>query len=94
MRVRAAAEGDQPPLDLLVQGQVVGGHGADDNVGVAGQELGRRLDDHVGAQLERPGAEGRRERVVDDEPGPDGVRASATAGISISRSCGLDSVSP
>ncbi len=36
-------------------------------VAVAGEELGRRMDDDVGAPFERPAEIGRGQRVVDDE---------------------------
>ena len=75
MGVQASPEGDDPPLDLLVQGPVVGADGAGDNVRVAGKELGHGVDDSVRAKLEGTRAVGRRKRVVDDYGCPDGLRS-------------------
>ncbi len=41
-------------------------HDPGDDVAVAGQELGRRFDDEIRAELERPADVRRGERVVDD----------------------------
>ena len=45
-----------------------------DQVGVAAEVLRRRVDDDVGAEVERLLQVRRRERVVDDEDRADGVR--------------------
>ena len=42
-------------------------HHAAKRIAVARQELGRRMDDDVGAMLDRPAEVGGRERVVDDQ---------------------------
>ena len=55
-------------LDALDPGDQLGraGDHAGDDVAVAAQELGRRFDDEVRAEVERAADVGRRERVVDD----------------------------
>ena len=52
MRVEAAAEGDHPALDLR-HGRAVAHHRARDHVRVSTEELRRRVDDHVDAEVER-----------------------------------------
>ena len=61
-------------LQALGDGRVVGRGEAADHVGVAAQVLRRRVEDDVGAELERALEVGRGERVVDDDEGAGGVR--------------------
>ena len=61
-------------LDPLGDGRVVHGREAADHVRVAAEVLGRRVDDDVGAELERALEVRRRERVVDDDERADGMR--------------------
>jgi hypothetical protein len=64
--VQAGAEGDDPPLDLTDAGGV-GDHGASNDIGVAIEELGSRVDDHVGTKREGLDGECRGEGVVDHQ---------------------------
>jgi hypothetical protein len=80
MGVQASAKGDDPRLDLIMQGRIVGAYGAGDNVRVTGKELGHGVDDSVRPKLEGTGAVGRRKRVVDDYSSPDGPRSLSYRG--------------
>ena len=62
--------------------RVVRGDDAADDVAVAAEVLRRRVDDGVGAELERQLEVRRRERVVDDEQRADRVR-----GVGRARGC-------
>ena len=66
--IERAERGAGIDLDALDLGDEVAPAGDDpgDDVAVAAEELGRRLGDEVGAELQRPADVGRRERVVDD----------------------------
>ena len=75
-------------------GRVVRHQRAADDIRVAAEVLRRRVDDDVGAELERPLEVRRRERVVDDErprprflraPPPRGCRRPSSSGSSASR---------
>ena len=65
-RVRARRRNGNLPLARPVEPAGLD-HDAAHRRAVAGQELGHRVDDEVGAPLERPAQVGRRHRVVDDE---------------------------
>src|SRR3546814_17665488 len=62
----------------LVRPAPVDSAGIDDHAAnrraVAGQELGRRMDDEVGTPVQRPAELGCRQVVVDDQGYPDLVR--------------------
>ncbi len=74
----------------LCDGRIVRAGEAADEVGVAAEVLRRRVDDDVGAELERPLEVRGRERVVDDEHGAPAARAaSATARMSTTFSSGF-----
>ena len=76
-RVERAGHGAERLLqevEALGERVVVGGDEAADHVAVAAEVLGRRVDDEVGAEVERLLQVRRRERVVDDEQRADGVR--------------------
>ena len=56
-----------PPVDLLDQRRIGGEQRAAEQVGMAVQRLGRRMQDEVAAERERPLAARRRQRVVGDD---------------------------
>ena len=62
------------PLEHVVEVVVPGDDRAELQVAVAGEVLGRRVHDHVGAELERPLQQRGEERVVDDHAGAGVVR--------------------
>ena len=66
-RARHRADRVLQEPDALGDLGVVGGREPADDVGVAAEVLRGRVHDDVGAELERPLQERRRERVVDDD---------------------------
>ena len=78
-----------------MQGQVVGAYGAGDNVRVAGQELGRRVDDTSAPKLERRVQKGVANVLSTTSRGPGGARRLGDRrDIHEPKLAGLDSVSP
>ena len=84
----------------LGDGRVRGDRHAEDRVGVTGEVLRRRVEDDVGAVLERPLERRRGERVVDHDQRPPATlarraarRVAATASMSTTLSSGFDGVS-
>ena len=84
---RAGCGAVEQPLVVGATGIRRGGdHGAEEDVAVAGEVLGHRVHDDVGAELERPLEQGGGEGVVDDGrarrargPRPSSVGRSATS---------------
>ncbi|MNQ71508.1 hypothetical protein D3C85_861770 [compost metagenome] len=69
-----------PPGEFRMIRRVRRDHGAADHVGVAVDVFGGRVDDDVGAQLQRALQGGRQEGVVAHHLGPDGVGAATDIG--------------
>ena len=67
----------------------VGDRGPHQQIGVTADELGRRVDHDVGAELKRLLEQRRRERVVDDESAPARRGAAQIAATSATSSSGF-----
>ena len=79
----------QESVQIVGDEFLVGEDDAAEAAALAVDVLGRRIDDDVGAELERLLEERRGEDVVDDQPRPGLWAISATAAMSITSSVGL-----